>query len=73
MTWCWWLLQLSAFMTGPPQRPLSKDAFYAKLKGTPVAQLPRVKQLVEVLFEEGLVKWDGTPIEVRISTTIPGC
>lgn len=57
--------EVSAFMTGPPRAPLSKEAFYAKLSSTPPAHLPRVKQLVEVTYEEGHVGFDGHLLKVR--------
>jgi hypothetical protein len=52
------------FMTGPPHRPLSKEAFYAKLASTPAAQLPRVSQMFDVRYEDGMVDWNGAPLEV---------
>lgn len=54
--------QASAFMAGPPRAPLSKEAFYAKLGSTPVAHLPRVKELVTVSYAEGRVGFEGRPL-----------
>ena len=55
--------QASAFMTGPPRAPLSKEAFYAKLGSTPAAHLPRVKELVTVAYAEGRVGFEGRPLQ----------
>ncbi len=57
--------EVSAFITGPPRAPLSKEAFYAKLGSTPAAHLPRVKQLVSVAYEEGRVGFEGQALRVR--------
>jgi hypothetical protein len=57
--------EVSAFMTGPPRAPLSKEAFYAKLGSTPVAHLPRVKEMVAVTYQEGLVGFEGQVLRTR--------
>ncbi|CAN0322269.1 unnamed protein product, partial [Ectocarpus sp. 12 AP-2014] len=40
------------FVSGPPRRPLSKEAFYSKLGQTPDAVLPKVEQMVTITFRE---------------------
>ncbi len=40
------------FVSGPPRRPLSKEAFYSKLGQTPDAALPRVEQMVTITSRE---------------------
>jgi len=40
------------FIVGNPSRPLSKEAFYAKLAQTPEAKLPCVTQVVQITFTE---------------------
>lgn len=40
------------FVTGPPRRPLSKEAFYSKLGQTPDAVLPKVEQMVTITCRE---------------------
>lgn len=41
-----------SFVSGPPRRPLSKEAFYSKLGQTPDAALPRVEQMVTITSRE---------------------
>lgn len=41
-----------SFVSGPPKRPVSKEAFYSKLGQTPDASLPKVEQLVEITFRQ---------------------
>lgn len=41
-----------SFVSGPPHRPLSKEAFYSKLGQTPDALLPKVEQTVTITFRE---------------------
>lgn len=40
------------FVSGPPRRPLSKEAFFSKLDQTPDKSLPKVEQLVTITFRE---------------------
>jgi hypothetical protein len=61
------------FMTGPAHRPLSKEAFYAKLASTPAAQLPRVSQMFDVRYEDGMVDWNGAPLEVSSPSFLLTC
>ena len=44
---------ISEFISGPPARPLSKEAFYATLARTPEDRLPAVCQTVEITCESG--------------------
>ena len=53
-------------MTGPPRNPLSKEAFHAKLASTPVANLPKAEQVLEVTYKDGDVSFDGLPLAVRM-------
>lgn len=41
-----------SFVSGPPRRPLSKEAFYSKLGQTPDAALPKVEQMVTITSRE---------------------
>ncbi|CAN0396892.1 unnamed protein product, partial [Discosporangium mesarthrocarpum] len=40
------------FVSGPRHRPLSKEAFYSKLRATPSSSLPHVEQTVTITFRE---------------------
>lgn len=49
-----------SFVSGPPRRPLSKEAFYSKLGQTPDAALPKVEQMVTITSrEEGARRGGG--------------
>lgn len=45
-------LSVPSFVSGPPRRPLSKEAFFAKLGQTPDAALPKVEQTVTITYRE---------------------
>lgn len=40
------------FVSGPPRRMISKEAFFTKLSQTPDSSLPKVEQLVTITFRE---------------------
>jgi len=48
--------ELGTFMAGTPNNPLTKEAFYSRLSATPPGQLPSVKEVMEVTYEE-MAKW----------------
>ncbi|GMH69495.1 hypothetical protein TrRE_jg392, partial [Triparma retinervis] len=50
---------VSDFITGPPSNPLSKQAFYTKLQGTPENSLPRTHHLVTITFSTSSTQTRG--------------
>lgn len=52
-------LALPSFVSGPANRPLSKEAFYSKLGQTPDSAFPKVQQLVTITFREEAVRVNG--------------
>lgn len=52
-------LTVPAFVSGPPRRPLSKEAFYSKLGQTPDAALPKVQQTVTITFRQEAQRTNG--------------
>lgn len=52
-------LTVPTFVSGPPHRPLSKEAFYSKLGQTPDSALPRVEQLVTITLRQEAERADG--------------
>lgn len=53
-------LTVPTFVSGPPRRPLSKEAFYAKLGQTPDAALPKVEQLVTITLRQEAERPNGS-------------
>ncbi|CAM9133150.1 unnamed protein product, partial [Laminaria digitata] len=52
-------LTVPTFVSGPPRRPLSKEAFYAKLGQTPDSALPKVEQMVTITLRQEAKRASG--------------
>ena len=55
-------LTVPTFVSGPPHRPLSKEAFYAKLGQTPDSALPRVEQMVTITLRQEAERANGNRV-----------
>lgn len=68
-------LTVPTFVSGPPHRPLSKEAFYAKLGQTPDSALPRVEQMVTITLRQEAERANGNRgggVRVPALTTAAG-
>jgi sacsin len=64
--------EIAEYIQGPPDRPLSKDAFYSKLTQTPASALPSTQHMVTIEYSDMKSSSTVTIDEYLICTALGG-